>query len=181
MAAKPTRPMKRLLIFALSLVDLSLHAEEGRFSVSAFSFARPEHWKQIEPKSPMRKAQFEIPGKDGGKPAEVTFFFFGGGQGGDVQANVSRWLAQFSGGKDVQKVEPQEFGGLKVTLVSTEGTMKASPFAGIPEDQPGFALLGAIIEHGDGPVFAKMTGPSALVKDSRESFVGMVKSARGRK
>ncbi len=174
--------MKRLAALAFLLAAaVSLDAEDAKISVSAFSFSRPEGWKKVEPKSAMRKAQLEVPGKDGGKVGEVTFFFFGGGQGGDVQANVTRWLAQFSGGKDVQKVEPQEIAGVKVTLVSTEGTMKASPFAGIPEDQADFALLGAIMEHAEGPVFIKMTGPAALVKSSRETFLGMVKSVTGGK
>jgi hypothetical protein len=174
--------MKRLALFALSFATLvSLHAEEGKFSVSAFSFTLPEGWKKVEPKSSMRKAQLEVPGQDGAKPAEVTFFFFGGGQGGDVDSNVSRWLGQFSGGKDVQKVEPQEINGVKVTLVSTEGTMKASPFAGIPEDVADAALQGAILEHADGPVFIKMTGPGAVVKASKEKFMGLVKSATEKK
>jgi hypothetical protein len=174
--------MKRLALLAFSLASLvSLHAEQVKFTVSAFSFTAPDGWKQVEPKSAMRKAQLEVPGAEGGKTAEVTFFFFGGGQGGDVKANVQRWVGQFSGGSDVQKVEEQDMNGVKVTLVSTEGTMKASPFAGIPEDMPGSALQGAILEHADGPVFIKMTGPADLVKASKEKFLSLVKSATEKK
>ena len=174
--------MKRLVALAVMLATaFSLHAEDTKFAVSAFSFTLPGGWKKAEPSSPMRKAQLEVPGKDGAKSAEVVFFFFGGGQGGDVQANVTRWLGQFSGGKDVQKVEAEEFDGVKVTLVSTEGTMKASPISGVPNDQPDFALLGAILEHSDGPVFVKMTGPAELVKQSRENFVALVKSGTAKK
>ena len=170
--------MKRFALLALAFASLvSVHADDAAFTVSAFSFKTPEGWKKVEPKSAMRKAQLEVPGQDGGKPAEVTFFFFGGGQGGDVPANVQRWVAQFSGGKDVQKVEEQAINGTKVTLVSTEGTMKASPFAGIPEDMPEAALQGAILEHAEGPVFIKMTGPAALVKGQKEKFLQLVKSA----
>ncbi len=171
--------MKRLAIFFCSLAAaVTLLADDAAtFAVSAFTFTRPAEWKQAQPKSPMRKAQLEVPAKDGGKSAEVVFFFFGEGQGGDVQANVQRWLGQFTSAEGAQKVEPQDFGGVKVTLVSTEGTMKASPISGVTEEQAGFALLGAILEHADGPVFAKMTGPVALVKASRESFIEMVKSA----
>jgi hypothetical protein len=173
--------MKRLALLAFSLVSLvSLHAEQAKFNVSAFSFTAPDGWKQVEPKSAMRKAQLEVPG-EGGKSAEVTFFFFGGGQGGDVKANVQRWMGQFNGGADVQKVEEQDINGTKVTLVSTEGTMKASPFAGIPEDMPNAALQGAILEHAEGPVFIKMTGPAALVKASKEKFLALVKSATEKK
>jgi hypothetical protein len=175
--------MKRLAAFACSLLFAGalFAADAAKFEVSAFSFTAPEGWKKAEPKSPMRKAQLEVPGKDGGKPAEVVFFFFGGGQGGDVKSNVSRWFGQFNGGPDVQKSETQDWGGTKVTIVTTEGTMKASPISGVTEDQPNFALLGAILEHADGPVFVKMTGPSALVKESRDKFTALVKSATEKK
>lgn len=173
--------MKRLalLVFSLSTF-VSLHAETTSFSVSAFQFKSPDGWKKVEPKSAMRKAQLEVPG-EGGKSAEVTFFFFGDGQGGDIQANVSRWFGQLTGGSDVQKVEEQDFNGTKVTLVSTEGTLKASPISGITEDRPESALQGAILQHADGPVFIKMTGPAAVVKGSKEKFLELVKSATEKK
>jgi hypothetical protein len=174
--------MKRLAVLAFSLTALcSLSAEEVKFTVSEFKFTAPDGWKKVEPKSTMRKAQFEIPGKDGGKPAELTFFFFGDGQGGDVQANTQRWFGQFTSKPDAQKAEPQDFNGTKVTLVTTEGTLKASPIMGITEDQPDYALLGAILEHSGGPVFAKLTGPAALVKESREKFITLIKSATEKK
>jgi hypothetical protein len=174
--------MKRLAALACSLLFATtlFAADAAKFTVSEFTFTRPEGWKQAEPKSPMRKAQLEVPGKDG-KSAEVVFFAFGGGQGGDVKSNVSRWFGQFSGGADVQKSEEQEWSGVKVTIVSTEGTMKASPISGVTEDQKDFALLGAILEHADGPVFVKMTGPVALVKESKEKFIALVKSATEKK
>jgi hypothetical protein len=40
-----------------------------------------------------------------------------------------------------------------------------------------YALLGAIIEHKDGNVFVKMTGPAALVKESRKKFLDFLASA----
>jgi hypothetical protein len=175
--------MKRIaaLVCSLLFAATSFAEEAAKFQVSEFTFTRPEGWKQVEPKSTMRKAQLEVPGKDGGKSGEVVFFAFGGGQGGDVKSNVSRWYGQFSGGADVQKSEQQEWNGVKVTLVSTEGTMKASPISGVAEDQADFALLGAILDHADGPVFVKMTGPAALVKASREKFNALVKSATEKK
>jgi hypothetical protein len=174
--------MKLLALITLALVSVgTLHAEQTKVQVSALSFTLPEGWKSVEPKSAMRKAQLEVPGKDGGKPAEVTFFHFGTGGGGDIQANVSRWYAQFTGGADVQKKEELDFGGTKVTLVTTEGTLKAAPFAGIPEELPNAALLGAIVDHAEGAVFIKMTGPAELVKGSREKFLQLVKSAAEKK
>ena len=171
-----------LLICSFTTAATLLFAEDpAKFSVGSCEFSRPADWKWVQPTSPMRKAQLQIPGKDGGKPADITFFFFGGGQGGDVQANVQRWFGQFTGKPDANKIEPQEFNGVKVTLVSTEGTMKASPFGGQPDDRPDSALVGAIVEQPDGGVFVKMTGPAGLVKANRDKFIAMIKAAAGKK
>ena len=155
--------------------------DPAKFKVGACEFTRPADWKWIEPTSTMRKAQLQIAGKDGARSADVTFFFFGDGPTGGVDANVQRWLGQFTGKPEANKTEPLEVKDVKVTLVSTEGTMKASPFGGQPDDMPGSGLLGAIIEHAEGAVFVKMTGPLALVKESREKFVAMVKAAAEKK
>ena len=169
-------------LFLLLATLAGVRADDpAKFAVGACEFARPADWKWVDPTSTMRKAQLQIPGKDGARPADVTFFFFGSGQGGDVDANVQRWLGQFTGKPDASKIEPLEGTSLKVTLVSTEGTMKASPFGGQPDDLPDSGLLGAIIEHPEGAVFVKMTGPSELVKASREKFVAMVRTAAEKK
>ena len=170
--------MKRLAVLAFSLfASISLFAADT-FPVSALTFTLPEGWKSVPPSSAMRKAQLAVPGKDGGKPADVTFFHFGSeSPAGGVQANVQRWLGQFTAAEGASKTEPLDFGGVKVTMVSTEGTMKGGQFGGPATDEPEFALLGAIIEHAEGPVFIKMTGPTAVVKEAREKFTAMVKGA----
>jgi len=168
------------IFFALAAVIPS-HAEDPtKFKVGAFEFSRPADWKWIQPSSTMRKAQLQFLPKAGGRSADITFFYFGE-QGGDVQANTQRWFGQFTTTPDANKTETQEIEGVKVTIVTTEGTMKASPFTGVPEDVPDSALLGAILEHATGPVFVKMTGPAALVKESREKFMVLVKSAADKK
>jgi hypothetical protein len=174
--------MKRFAVLALSLFAAATLYAADTFAVSAYTFTLPEGWKSVPPASAMRKAQLSIPGKDGAKGADVTFFHFGseGGAGG-VQANVQRWLGQFAAAEGASKTEPLDIAGTKVTIVSTEGTMKGGQFGGPAQDEPDFALLGAIIEHADGPVFIKGTGPKALIKESREKFMAMVKSALEKK
>ncbi len=177
-----TRPMKSLVTFLLALCTAAVIADDSaKFTVGAFAFTRPAGWKSIEPTSPMRKAQLQVPGKDGGKPADITFFFFGESNSGGVEPNVQRWLGQITGKAEANKIETQDFNGVKVTLVTAEGSLKAAPMAGITEEIPDAALLGAILEHTDGAVFVKMTGPGALVKASREQFLGLVKSATEKK
>jgi hypothetical protein len=174
--------MKFLAAFFCSLLIATALADDpAKFTVGAYEFSRPADWKWVQPISAMRKAQLQVPGKDGGKPADITFFFFGEGNGGGIEPNVQRWFGQFAGKPEANKVETENFDGVKVTIVSTEGTMKASPMAGIAEEQPDAALLGAIVEHAEGAVFVKMTGPAALVKGSRDKFLALVKSATGKK
>jgi len=174
--------MKPLAALACALFLATAFAEDAaKFTVGAYEFSPPADWKSVQPTSPMRKAQLKIRNKDAGRDADVTFFFFGEGNGGGVEPNVQRWFGQFDGKPEANKVEEQEFNGVKVTLVTTEGTLKASPMAGITDELPHAALLGAIIEHPDGAVFVKMTGPDALVKASREQFLALVKSATAKK
>ena len=86
-------------IFTLSLfltLSHSLWAE--KVEVAGYSFSSPSNWVSSKPTSKMRKAQFNVPGKDG-KDAEVAFFHFGGGGAGGVKANVDRWMGQFESPK----------------------------------------------------------------------------------
>jgi hypothetical protein len=170
--------MKRLAALALALcTSVQLFAEDpAKFTVGAFEFQRPSAWGWVPVTSSMRKAQLKIAGASPEASAEITFFHFGPGGGGGLQANVQRWLGQFQGAEGASKVEPQEISGAKVTLVSTEGTFSSGMPGGPTTPLSGYALLGAIIENADGDVFVKMTGPAALVKDSRGAFLDFLKT-----
>ena len=86
------------------------------FAVGAFKFQRPTAWEWIEvPEGmrAMRKAQIAVQGKDGGKPAEIIFYHFGAGQGGDTQSNVTRWVGQFSEKTTPEKIESKDAAAAK--------------------------------------------------------------------
>src|SRR5262245_40912700 len=53
----------------------------------------PAGWIAETPSSPMRKAQYRVPGPGG--DGECAVFYFGPGQGGDPMANAQRWVGQF--------------------------------------------------------------------------------------
>jgi hypothetical protein len=173
--------MKRLALLALSLcTSVQLFAEDpAKFTVGAFDFQRPAAWGWVPVTSSMRKAQLKIPGATPEASAEITFFHFGPGGGGGLQANVQRWLGQFQSAEGASKVEPQEISGTKVTLVSTEGIYSSGMPGGPTTPMAGYGLLGAILEHGEGDVFIKMTGPAALVKESRKTFLDFITAAVG--
>lgn len=171
--------MKRLALLAISLTTAAtLFAEDPmKFPVGAFEFQRPATWAWVPVSSPMRKAQLKVPGTTADSSADITFFHFGPGGGGGTQANIQRWLGQFQAAEGASKIEPQEIAGAKVTLVSTEGTYSSGMPGGPTTPLTGQALLGAIIESTEGDVFVKMTGPAALVKDSRKPFLDFLATA----
>jgi len=171
--------MKRLALLVLSLVGAAaLHAEDpASFPVGGLTFKRPADWAWVPVTSSMRAAQLKVPGAKPEDSAEIVFFHFGPQGGGGVQANVDRWVKQFPDGAETAKVEKQQIGGANVTLVTTEGTFNSGMPGGPTTPKTNYALLGAIIEHKDGDVFVKMTGPAALVKASRQKFLDFLATA----
>ena len=152
-------PLRHLLFAIVLALPAFARAEDpATFPVGGLTFTRPADWKWIAVNSPMRKAQLQVPGTDAAKVADITFFHFGEGGAGGVEANAQRWLKQFSGKAGAEKIEPQEIGGVKVTLVSTEGTFSSGMPGGEAKAMENYALLGAMIENPDGLVFVKMTG-----------------------
>ena len=167
----------RVLLPALVLLlPAFVRADDpATFEVGDLTFTRPAEWKWVPVNSPMRKAQLQLPGADG--PADLTFFHFGPGGAGGVEANAQRWLKQFSGKPGVEKTETEEIAGTKVTLVSTEGTFNSGMPGGEAKPLENQALLGGIIDRPGGLVFAKMTGPITTVKGARARFTEFLKTA----
>ena len=143
--------------------------------VGAFTFTVPEGWKVVTPSSAMRKAQLEI--AQGSEKAEVTFFQFGAGEGGNAADNVARWFAQFPGSEAKRKTENVSVGSVKITFATTEGTFSSGMPGGPTSPMSGYALCGAILESSEGNVFIKMTGTESVVKSSSEAFKKMISEA----
>jgi hypothetical protein len=171
--------MKRHILLLLCLLGaVTLRADDPvSFQVGGLTFKRPADWAWVPVSSPMRKAQLKVPGAKSDQAAEITFFHFGPDSGGDIQSNAQRWVSQFRGNENAAKIETQEIGGAKVTLVSTEGTYSSGMPGGPTTTLDNYALLGAIIENPEGNVFVKMTGPAPLVKESRKKFLDFLGTA----
>jgi hypothetical protein len=65
-----------------------------------------------------------------------------------------------------------------VTYVFAEGTYLSGMPGTPPTSKPDFALLGAIIEDADGNVFARLTGPKAVVASATADFNKMISAAK---
>jgi hypothetical protein len=116
----------------------------------------------------MRKASYEVPRANGDtEDGELAVFYFGPGQGGSIDANVDRWVKQFSG-ISANDVEIQH------------GTFDAGQMAmgGNKGPKPDYALEGAIVETPSGAYFFKMTGPARTVLAARGPFLQLLDSIR---
>lgn len=160
----------------LAMASLALAADPIEFTVGAFRFERPEGWQWIVPTSPMRKAQLNVPGTGGS--AEVTFFHFGPGQGGGVQANVDRWFGQFQNAATSRSVEKS--GTTEITYVEASGTFLSGMPGTAPTPKEGYALRGAILASDGGDVYVKMTGPQKTVVEAELAFRKMITESAAR-
>jgi hypothetical protein len=137
----------------------------------------PPAFKRVPPSNPMRKAAFVVPKVAGDtEDGELTVFYFGPGQGGSIDANVERWVSQFSGTKpgDVKRADRTANGLTQHTVELASGS-----YAGMGgQAKPSFGLLGAIVEAPSGMYFFKLTGPSKTVTQAKKDFYGLLDSIK---
>ncbi len=162
--------------FLLLLVAAAAGAAvEG--TAAGVKWIAPASWKPQAARQ-MRVATYDIPAAPGSEPGECGVFYFGEGQGGGVEENFSRWVKQFEDGGPPKKAE-KTVHGLRVHTIDVSGTYLAS---GGPmmhsqgKKQPGFRLLGAIVEAPQGLVFFKCTGPSATIGKAQAEFDALLAS-----
>lgn len=147
------------------------------------SWVDPPGLRRVAPKNAMRKASYEVPRANGdAEDGELAVFYFGPGQGGSIDANVDRWVKQFSdiSPNDVKRAD-REANGLRQHTVEIEhGTFDAGQMAmgGSKGPKKDYALEGAIVEAPSGAYFFKMTGPSRTVLGARASFLQLLDSVR---
>lgn len=157
--------------------ELTQGNTEGVRSVAGIGWTVPSRWGEHPPRQ-MRVATYMIPPADGDEQGgECAVFFFGGGQGGDVEANIARWVGQFEN-TGTPKRSTKTVNGMKVWTVEIAGTYLA-PGGPMMQSQGKFEnyrLLGAIIDAPDGSVFFKFTGPKKTVTAAEAEFEELVGS-----
>lgn len=152
-------------------------------AVAGIHWTVPEAWMVGEQRT-MRAATYMIAPVDGDNTsAECAVFYFGANQGGGIEANIDRWIGQFSqpdgsDPKSAAKTREMEVDGMKCHLVETSGTYTGAmgPMAGQMEPKEGFRMHAAIIEGPQGAVFFKLTGPDKTVDAAESDFETMIKS-----
>lgn len=172
--------MKSLLFTCFFFVASTLFAlDPVEFQVGVFSFARPSGWGWVVPTSTMRKAQLEVVGEDGAK-ADVTFFHFGAGQGGEFKPMWAVGLVSFKMPKQ------RKMRSLLAECVLLSFRQRGHSLAAC---RVGLQLLWQTTHCAElfledkekGDVFVKMTGPASLVESAWVAFEGMVNAAASSK
>ena len=136
----------------------------------ALKFNAPAEWVSEKPTSSMRQAQYRLPRVQGDtEDAELVVFYFQGG-GGGVQANIDRWVGQFtkadgSPANDIAKTSHKTSHGIPITIVDVSGTYVAGMGSVMtdPKGKSNYRMLAAVAEAGSGPWFFKLTGPAKTV------------------
>ena len=172
---------KFVLLFALCLFALYLGAQAGKGG-SGVNWTAPKRWT-ADADRPMRLATYKVPAAAGDSEAgECGVFFFGAGQGGDLQANLTRWTGQFQtpGGQPIAspKTQKQTIAGFAVTTVDISGTYMQSsgPMMAAKSSKAGYRMLAAVVEGKQANVFFKLTGPAKTVAAAEAEFQGLLKS-----
>ncbi len=167
--------------------SLSARAEDEKAAGAEISLAdgkltltAPADWKKQEPSVRIIEYEFSIPAAEGDEnDGRLTIM----GAGGSVEANIDRWIGQFSqpdnkSTKDRTKQEKITVDGQTVHLVDISGTYKdqRGPFAPatIYKD---YRMLAAIIATDkSGQYFVKFTGPAKTVAANEKAFRELIES-----
>jgi len=162
-------------------------ADESASPPVEITWVDPPGLRRVAPKNAMRKASYEVPraGADS-EDGELAVFYFGPGQGGSIDANVDRWVKQFSGisASDVKRADREANGLRQHTVEIPRGTFDAGQMgmsSGKKGPRSDYALLGAIVETPSGAYFFKMTGPVNTVAAARGPFLQLLDSVRAGK
>ena len=166
---------RTIVLLGIGLYSVVVLAE----SAGGLQWTTPEGWKN-EGALPMRAATYAVAPAAGDKaPAECAVFYFGAGQGGSIDANLERWKGQFQGpgGKPAAaQIAKRTLRGLNVTTIDASGEYSGGPMTASARGEPGYRLLGAIVEGPRGNVFVKFTGPAKTIAANQQKFEQLLAS-----
>lgn len=149
------------------------HAPTG----NRLGFDPPEGWVEEAPDSPMRAAQYRIPVEEG-EDLELAVFFFGRNQGGDIEANLARWVGQFPDAGEPQRFELTTPVG-PVVGIEIAGTWSPGPMSS-SGPRADSRMLAAVVQTPKGNRFVRLVGDDAAVAERRDEFRAFLSSARWR-
>jgi len=165
-----------LLLGVSTLAVSAPYALAAEGAAGGIRLNTPSGWTVGEPR-PMRKATYTIPAVPGAEAGECGVFFFGKGQGGTVDENLSRWVAQLETTGAAKKSQTSVH-GLPVHRIDVSGTYLApgGPMMQSQGKKPNWRLSGAIVEAPEGLVFFKAVGPAVTMQAAQKDIDELIKS-----
>lgn len=179
-----TQNGSRLAAFTFLLTGAipAVSPAQGTVTLLEYQAAVPAGWTTAPASSSMRLAQYTISGPDGSVGAEVVVYYFGKGQGGNVEANLQRWKSQFSvpdGSAAYENVTRDSTGAFPITVAEYRGTYARGIGAGDEgAAKPGQSLVAMIAETPRGTLFFQLFGTTAAVTPQRDALVRFVRSLK---
>jgi hypothetical protein len=135
----------------------------------------PPEWKRLA-SSGMRYASYEIPAAKGDKlGGELNVFILGG----DVEANIQRWVDEFSNFdlKSVVRTRRKVNDMQQAIVEIPDGHFSGG--MGETKESDNYGLLGAIVVAPSGAeFFFKLTAPSKTIKAAHKPFYKLLDSVR---
>ena len=175
MTLLPVRTSGIALTFAFALQGAPLTLLDYHTTV-------PPIWISRTPSSSSRLAQFVVPGADSAGNAEVVVFFFGASQGGNVEANLTRWRGQFSSSDSspaFESVSRDSSGTFPLTIAEYRGSYRRGIGAGSADSvRTRQTLIATVVETPRGVLFIQLFGPSERVALARSDFLRFVKDLK---
>ena len=160
--------------------DQSIALADGKLLLTA-----PKGWVRKQPSVRIVEHEFAAP-KTGDDEIDGRFTVMSAG--GSVEANIDRWIGQFTqpdGGSTKEKTKKHELTieKNKVHVVDITGNYKDQPKGpmGPNVTREGFRMLAAIIEtEKSGTIFLKFYGPKATVTANEKPFLEMLQSLKAK-
>lgn len=181
-----------LLAAAISTTALTFAADKPAGKPTTMSLAddnvtltAPAEFVTAKPANNIIAYEFSTPKVEGDeRDGRLTVMTASGG----VDANIDRWLTQFTQpdgkpSKDRAEIKKETIGGQEVHIVDISGTFvdrPGGPFAGgKPVNREGYRMLGAIIvTAAHGQHFLKFYGPAKTIAANEKAFDTLVRSLK---
>ncbi|MEX0704579.1 MAG: hypothetical protein WD069_20940 [Planctomycetales bacterium] len=177
-------------LFALAMFSCGLawsaRAEEDvvtkQVKVQDVTLTVPDSWRQTEPASRLRLAQFEVPPVMGDKEqTELVVFSFPGG-GGGVDENIQRWVDQFEAeGREVKLTQAKSPQG-EYYFADIQGTYQmpvGPPIQRQTKRLEGARMFGLILKTDKGVYYLRMAGPRYTVSAQADALRKAIGASQG--
>ncbi|MBM4002961.1 MAG: hypothetical protein FJ295_06675 [Planctomycetes bacterium] len=152
---------------------------DGKLTMSA-----PKGWVRKQPSVRIIEHEFAAP-KAEGDDADGRFTVMAAG--GSIEANIDRWIGQFSqpdGSSTKEKTRQEQLtvGKNKIQVVDISGSYKDQRGPMTPAvTREDYRMLGAIIStENSGLIFLKFYGPKKTIAANEKGFQEMLKSIKAK-